>query len=159
MRESAAGASKAPKAPWRARAPKRRAWVEAMPPSAEAPAKPKRPMMKIFLRPTKSAIRPPRSNKLPNAREYAVTTHWRLALEMCSAFWALGRAMLTMEASRTTINEAMAMTSKARQRFGSNPVSISVLAVSVLAVSVLAVSVMRGTPYFSPWCEVKVIKK
>ena len=45
-----------------------------------------------------------------------MTTHCRLASEMCSAFCADGNAMFTMEASRTTISWAMAMTARASQR-------------------------------------------
>lgn len=46
-------------------------------------------------------------------------THCRLATEMCRACWAEGRATLTMEASTTIINWAMAMTTRARHRCGS----------------------------------------
>ena len=49
--DSAAGAISAANAPWRARAAKSSSWLGAKPPSAEAPAKPSRPMMKVRLRP------------------------------------------------------------------------------------------------------------
>ena len=50
--DSAAGASSAAKAPWSARAAKSMVSVAARPPMADATAKPSRPTMKIFLRPT-----------------------------------------------------------------------------------------------------------
>ena len=51
MRDSAAGASSAANAPCRARAANSSSWLRARPPSADAPAKPSRPMMKVRLRP------------------------------------------------------------------------------------------------------------
>ena len=47
----AAGARSAPKTPCNAREAKSIPWVDAIPPRAEAAAKPARPMRKIFLRP------------------------------------------------------------------------------------------------------------
>ena len=47
----AAGASSAAKTPCNARDANNSPWVDAIPPSAEAPAKPARPTKKIFLRP------------------------------------------------------------------------------------------------------------
>jgi hypothetical protein len=44
------------------------------PPMAEATAKPSMPVMKIRLRPNRSARRPPRSSRPPKASAYAVTT-------------------------------------------------------------------------------------
>ena len=75
--------------------------------------------MNIRLRPIKSAIRPPISNRPPNANVYAVRAHWRLASEMCRARWAEGRAIVTTEASRTIMSWAMAITPSARKRRGS----------------------------------------
>ena len=49
--DSAAGAIRAAKAPWRARAANSSSWLGARPPSADAPANPSRPMMKVRLRP------------------------------------------------------------------------------------------------------------
>ena len=46
-----AGAISAAKPPWRARAANSSSWLGARPPSAEAPANPRRPMMKVRLRP------------------------------------------------------------------------------------------------------------
>ena len=64
---SAAGASSAPKTPCNARDAKRSPWVDEIPPSADAPAKPMSPTMKMRLRPMKSPMRPPRRSKEPNA--------------------------------------------------------------------------------------------
>ena len=80
------------------------AWSTARPPRADAPAKPSRPTTNIRFRPEKSAIRPPRSKRPPKAIVYAVMTHWRLAVEMWSACCAEGKAIVTMEASRTIIS-------------------------------------------------------
>ena len=66
--DSAAGASTAPKAPCSARAPSSMLVLTAAPPSAEAPAKPIRPMRKARRRPHRSAMRPPNSSSPPNAR-------------------------------------------------------------------------------------------
>ena len=71
----AAGARSAPKTPCSARDAKSRPCVDAIPPSADAPANPRSPMMKIFLRPMKSPIRPPSSSSEPNANVYAVIIH------------------------------------------------------------------------------------
>ncbi len=49
-------------------------------------------------------------------------THCRLATEMCRAFCADGRAMVTIEASSTTISWAMTTTARIDQRLGSKPV-------------------------------------
>ena len=82
-RASTEGASNAPKAPWTVRAMTSMAKSTEDPPMAEAAAKPTSPIMSARLRPTMSPIRPPRSSKLPKASEYAVTIHWRSALEKC----------------------------------------------------------------------------
>jgi hypothetical protein len=49
--DSEAGAIKAAKAPWSARAPNSSSWLGASPPIAEAAANPMSPMMKVRLRP------------------------------------------------------------------------------------------------------------
>ena len=66
--ESAAGASSAPKTPCAARELSSIASLAAAPPTAEAPAKPIRPMTKARLRPHRSPIRPPKSSSPPKAR-------------------------------------------------------------------------------------------
>ncbi len=65
--DSAAGASTAPNAPCRARATISISMPFAAPPSADARAKPTRPMRNIRLRPKKSESRPPSSSRLPKA--------------------------------------------------------------------------------------------
>ena len=73
--DSADGTRIAPNAPWQARAVTSMAKLTEAPPTAETPAKPARPVRNITLRPNRSASRPPNSSRLPNASEYAVTTH------------------------------------------------------------------------------------
>ncbi len=71
----AAGARSAAKTPWSPRAANSIPAFTESPPSAEAAANPIRPTINIRLRPWKSAIRPPRRRRPPNAKVYAVTTH------------------------------------------------------------------------------------
>ena len=68
-RDKVAGASSAPNAPCSTRAPSNMEKFWAAPPNAEAAANPTMPMRKTRLRPNRSAIRPPSSNRLPNASE------------------------------------------------------------------------------------------
>ena len=66
-RDSADGASSAPKAPCKARAPNSIASLTAAPPSAEATANPMRPVIRARRRPHRSAMRPPASSRPPKA--------------------------------------------------------------------------------------------
>jgi hypothetical protein len=88
---SAEGARTAPKAPCAARAAISIVKPPAAPATAEAAANPVTPIKNVVLRPIRSAIRPPSSSRLPNAREYAVMTHCRSALENPRARCAVGR--------------------------------------------------------------------
>ena len=72
--------------------------------------------MNVHLRPNRSPIRPPSKSSDPNASAYAVTTHWRLSFEKCSARCADGSAMLTIVASSTTINCASPITARIHHR-------------------------------------------
>ena len=117
--DSAAGASSAAKAPCRARAPNSVAAFSAKPPRAEAAAKPTSPATNARLRPAKSATRPPSRSSPPNASAYAVMARCRFASEIRSSACACSRAMLTMEASSTTIRVASVMTANASHRRGS----------------------------------------
>ncbi len=114
--DSAAGASRAPNAPWSVRAAVSIANDCDAPPMPDAIAKPARPAMNVHLRPNTSLSLPPSSSRLPNASEYAVMIHWRLSFEKCSAFWAEGSAMLTIVASSTTISCAMPRIARIVQR-------------------------------------------
>src|SRR5215469_1239312 len=114
--DSAAGASSAPNAPCKPRPITSIAKLVAAPPSADAAAKPTRPMISIRLRPTRSDSRPPSSSNPPKASEYAVTTHCRSALENPSALWAEGSAIVTIVASSTTISWASPTTARTHQR-------------------------------------------
>jgi hypothetical protein len=62
---SAAGANSAAKAPWAARAATSTSKLCAIPPTAEARAKPLSPAMKVHLRPKRSPMRPPSNSRLP----------------------------------------------------------------------------------------------
>src|SRR5262249_53919880 len=84
--------------------------------SADAAAKPTSPMISIRRLPNRSDSRPPSSSRLPNASEYAVTTHCRSALEKFRALWAEGSAIFTIVASRTTISCATPTTASTHQR-------------------------------------------
>jgi hypothetical protein len=117
--DSAAGASSAAKAPWQARAVTSMPKLLEAPPTAEAMAKPARPVMKITRRPIRSARRPPKSSRLPNDSEYAVTTHCLSTSVKPSAFCAEGNAMFMTVESRTTMSCATAMTTRISQRRGS----------------------------------------
>ena len=126
--DSAAGASSAPKAPWQARATTSMPKLPAAPPNADAPAKPMRPAMNVAFRPIRSVSLPPRSSRLPKAREYAVTTHCRSMSEKPRTCWAEGSAMFTIVASSTTISWASATTARISQRRGSGPADVAGLA-------------------------------
>ncbi len=67
--DSAAGASMAPATPCRARAVTSVSKFGEAPPSAEAAAKPTRPIRNIARRPMTSETRPNSSSRLPNASE------------------------------------------------------------------------------------------
>lgn len=112
---------RAAKAPWNARAPKSIAWSWASPPRAEAMAKPSNPTTNALRRPTKSAMRPPRSSRVPKASVYALITHWRLASEMESACCADGSATVTTVASRTIMSCASATTPSTHHRRTPSP--------------------------------------
>ena len=90
--------------PWQARAVTSMAKLTDAPPTADATAKPARPAMKVSLRPSRSASRPPSNSRLPNASAYAVTTHCRSTVAKCSVRCADGSAMLTIVRSRTIMS-------------------------------------------------------
>ena len=113
---STEGASRAPNAPCTVRAMTSIEKLTDAPPMAEASAKPTSPVMSVRLRPTLSPIRPPRRSKVPKAKEYAVTIHWRSAFEKCRSRCAVGRAMFTMVLSRITINWAIPSTPRIHHR-------------------------------------------
>jgi hypothetical protein len=129
--DRAAGASIAPNTPWHARAATSIVNVLEAPPTADATAKPARPVMNMTFRPSRSARRPPNSSRLPNDSAYAVTTHCRSAFEKLSACCADGSAMFITVASSTTMSWAIAMTTRVIQRLESGPGVIgSVISVS-----------------------------
>src|SRR4051794_3506544 len=67
-------------------------------------------------RPSRSAIRPPSSRKPPKVSTYAFTTQARFAWEKLSPLPIEGRATLTIDASRTTMNCAKQRRARAIQR-------------------------------------------
>lgn len=100
--DSPAGASTAAKTPCKARAAKSVSGFPAAPPSAEATAKPVRPMTNARRWPSAPLTLPPISSSPPKASAYAVITHCLLPSDMPSALCAEGSAMLTTVPSRTT---------------------------------------------------------
>jgi len=123
--DSAAGARTAPKTPWQALAVTSIGKLTEAPPTAEATAKPARPVMNMTLRPIKSASRPENSSRLPNDSEYAVTIHCLSTLLKCSARCADGSAMFMTVASSTTISCATAITTRISQRRGSGGAAVA----------------------------------
>ena len=71
-------------------------------------------------RPSRSASRPPSSRKPPKVSTYAFTTQERLSSENESDSPIVGRATLTIEASRTTTNCAIASSASAIHLLRSN---------------------------------------
>ena len=103
-RPSADGARIAPNAPCSARAPTSMPNDWAIPPIAEATAKPTRPPINVHLRPNRSPSLPPSSSRLPKLSAYAVITHCRFSAEKWRARCAEGSATFTTVASRTTMS-------------------------------------------------------
>ncbi len=116
--DSAAGAISAAKTPWQARAVTSMPKLVDAPPTADTAAKPTRPVMKMTLRPIRSASRPPNSSRLPNASAYAVTTHCRSTVLKPSARCADGSAMFTIVTSSTIISWASPITPRISHRRG-----------------------------------------
>jgi len=117
--DSAAGASIAANTPWHARAVTSIAKLTEAPPTAEATAKPTRPVRNITFRPIRSASRPQNSSRLPNDSEYAVTTHCLSTLLKSSARCADGSARFITVRSSTTMSCAIPITARISQRRGS----------------------------------------
>src|SRR5271166_3090093 len=69
---------------------------------------------------------------------------------MCSDFWAEGRAMVTMEASSTTISWATAMTARAAQRLGSASRGLRCIGGSIESITVVMGS-PRGVEGRQKW--------
>ena len=114
--DSAAGARTAPNTPWQARAVTSIPKFTDAPPTAEATAKPARPVMNMTLRPIRSASLPQNNSRLPNDSEYAVTIHCLSTLLKPRSRCADGSAMFITVASSTTISCASAMTTRISQR-------------------------------------------
>ena len=114
--DSADGASKAPNAPWHARAATSMVKLTAAPPTADAAANPIRPARNVTFRPSRSASLPPSSSRLPNASAYAVTTHCRSTMENPRSRCAVGSAMFMIVASSTIMSCARAITPRISHR-------------------------------------------
>ena len=115
--ERAAGETNAAPRPCAARAAISWPCVAAKPAAREAIPTIARPAMKMRRRPRRSAARPPSSRKPPNAITYALTIQGRFSSEKSSPLPMLGRATLTIDASRTTMNCATQSRIDAVQRF------------------------------------------
>ena len=101
-----AGAKMAPPNPWAARAAMSHPPLWAKPPRRLQRVKRASPNMKMRRRPNRSAARPPSIRNPAKVRVYALITHcWPVADRPRSCrIW--GRATLTIEMSRTTMNWA-----------------------------------------------------
>jgi len=95
------------------------------PQASEASVNSTTPNMKIRLRPSRSAARPPRSRKPPNVRAYALSTHCRFDCEKFRSLWIDGSATLTIETSRMTMKNAEQRRASAHQRFGSGTAGVA----------------------------------
>ena len=114
--ESAAGDRSAAPRPWTARAAISHASLWASPPASDATANTISPAMNTRRRPSRSARRPPSRRKPPKVSTYALTTQESESCEKCSARPIEGSATLTMDASSTTTNCAVASRPSAIQR-------------------------------------------
>jgi hypothetical protein len=111
--ERAAGESSAAPRPWTARAAISMPGEVARPPTSEATANSTSPYVNIRRRPSRSAIRPPRSRKPPKNSVYPLTTHERSSWLNFRSLPIEGSATLTIDASRTTTNCASASSARA----------------------------------------------
>ena len=85
----------------------------AKPPTRLAPVKIVSPIRKIFLRPNRSAARPPNNRNPAKVSAYALTIHCSWLGVMCRPCCIFGSATFTIEMSSTTMNcaaHAMAST-------------------------------------------------
>src|SRR3954468_9406946 len=114
----------------------------ASPPASDAAENRSRPAMNNRRRPSRSAIRPPRSRKPPKVRTYPLTNHDRSACEKLRSFPIEGSATFTIEASRTTTNWAAASGASARHLL----VLLGVIQVALSHVRYDEAPDHRGTP-------------
>src|SRR5262245_41279340 len=142
--DNAAGASSAAPTPWIARAPNSHSALCASPPSNEAAENTPRPTLKVRRRPTRSAIRLPSSRNPPKVSRYALTTHERLASEMCSPRPIDGNAMFTIDASRMTTKSAVASNTSAHQRRSARPDLRAMVLVSDILRPVIETAFVHG---------------
>ncbi len=103
---SAAGETRAPPSPCRARPATRMPADPASPFISDAAEKTTMPRRKSRRRPMRSAARPPSIRNPPKVNVYALTIHCRLSGEKWSPRWIDGSATFTMVASRMTMNWA-----------------------------------------------------
>ncbi len=102
--------------PCSARAPNRIGGFTAAPPSAEAAAKPVRPIRNVRRWPSAPLIRPPINSSPPKVSAYAVIAHYLLASDMPSASCADGSAMFAIVPSKTTRSCAALTTANVHHR-------------------------------------------
>ena len=96
--------------PCSARAPSSIPWSWAIAQTSEETPNRPIPARKTRRRPSRSEARPPSSRKPAKVRVYALTTHCRPVSENPSPSWIDGRATLTIETSRMTMNWARQIT-------------------------------------------------
>src|SRR5262245_982067 len=122
MIESADGVITAAPTPWKARAPISALSDQASPHKSEANVNNTTPTMNTRRRPSRSAARPPSSNRPANVSAYALTTHCNPCAETSSSFSIDGSATVTIAASRITMKNAPHNNANAHQRRGSGAV-------------------------------------
>src|SRR5713101_781085 len=105
MIDSVAGETRAAPTPCTVRAAIRTALEPASPHTSDAAVKTARPVMKISLRPSRSAKRPPSSRKPPKVIVYAVITHCRPLEEKWSAREIDGSATVTSSSDLSPISD------------------------------------------------------
>ncbi len=106
MIDSVAGDTRAAPTPCTVRAAMSTALEPASPHTSDAAVKTATPVMKIILRPRRSAKRPPSSRKPPKVIVYAVITHCSPLAEKWSAREIDGSATVTIDTSRTVMKYA-----------------------------------------------------
>ena len=116
IRDSAAGATSAAPAPCTKREATSSTGSWARPPARDAAEKATSPAMNMRRRPNRSAARPPRISRPPNAIAYPVTIHCTDEPAKPSSRWIDGSATFTMLKSSTTMNAAVRIRASAGPR-------------------------------------------
>ena len=107
--------SMAPPSPWIPRNRMSSNAVLASPAASDDPAKATSPITNTSRRPIRSAMRPPSSRNPPKMSVYALMTHCRSLAPNFRSDWMCGSATFTIVTSSTTMNWAIASTTRVLQ--------------------------------------------